>query len=330
MPPQAAPTELDAFQPRRGLRGGHAQTFASVLLRRRFALPPAEERLFQVEEGVQVLCRCHWQEQRREAPTVVLVHGLEGSIESQYILGTTHKALAAGMNVVRMNMRNCGGTEHLSATLYHSGLSADVGSVVRALLAQEKLPRVGVAGFSMGGNLVMKLAGEWGADAPPQVRSFAAVSPAMDLAASADLLHRPQNRLYEWYFLFGLKRRLRGKDRLFPGRFDLKGLRRLRSIRDFDDQITARYGGFAGADDYYERASARHGIARIARPTLVIHAEDDPFILLLPETRERLRANPQVRLLLTAGGGHCAFLAPPNGYDGRWAERQLVHFFQTL
>jgi predicted alpha/beta-fold hydrolase len=330
MPPQADPTEHEPFQPRRGLSGGHMQTFASVLLPRAIALPAGEERLVRVAPDAQVLCRCHWQAERRRALTLLLVHGLEGSIDSQYMLGAAHKALAAGMSVVRMNMRNCGGTEHLSATLYHSGLSADVGAVARVLLEEEQLPALALAGFSMGGNLVLKLAGEWGTETPAAVRAFAAVSPAMDLSASADLLHRPRNRLYEWYFLRGLKQRMRHKDRLFPGRFDLSALRGLRSIRDFDDRITAPYGGFAGAEDYYHRASARHGIARIARPTLVLHAEDDPFILLLRETRERLRANPRVRLEVSRRGGHCAFLAPPNGYDGRWAERRIISFLQRF
>ncbi|HLK31547.1 MAG TPA: alpha/beta fold hydrolase, partial [Terriglobales bacterium] len=150
------------FRPRKGLRGAHRQTLASQLLPRRISLPSPETRLFQVEPDVQVLCRCHWQKDRQRSLTVLIVHGLEGSSESQYVLGTAAKALAAGMNAVRMNVRNCGGTEGLGPTLYHSGLSADVGTVARALLADDNLPRLALVGFSMGGNLVLKLAGEWG------------------------------------------------------------------------------------------------------------------------------------------------------------------------
>jgi predicted alpha/beta-fold hydrolase len=147
--------------------------------------------LFQVEEGVQVLCHCHWHPDRRQALSVLIVHGLEGSSESHYVLGTAQKALAGGMNVVRMNIRNCGGTERLGPTLHHSGLSTDVGAVARALISQESLPRLALVGFSMGGNLVLKLAGEWGREAPEQLQAVAAVSPAIDLAASADALHLP-------------------------------------------------------------------------------------------------------------------------------------------
>ncbi|HSB75375.1 MAG TPA: hypothetical protein VLC12_06975, partial [Terriglobales bacterium] len=132
----------EPFRPRRGLRGPHRQTLASQFLPRRITSPSPEERLFQVEPEVQVLCRCHWQAERRRALTLLIVHGLEGSSESQYVLGTTAKALAAGMNVVRMNVRNCGGTEQLGPSLYHSGLSADVGCVARSLLAGENLPRL--------------------------------------------------------------------------------------------------------------------------------------------------------------------------------------------
>jgi len=330
------PVELndagDAFVPRAFLRGGHAQTLAAALLPRRHALPPAEARLFNVEAGaadVQVLCHCHWQAERRQAATLVLLHGLEGSSDAQYVLGTADKAWAAGMNVIRMNMRNCGGTERLAPTLYHSGLSADLDAVVRELIASDKLPRIFLAGFSMGGNITLKLAGEWGGEAPAEVRAVAAVSPAVDLAACADALHRPGNRLYEWNFLRGLKRRLRAKARLFPGRYETRGLARLGSVRDFDDRVTARYCGFAGADDYYFRSSAARVLERIARPTLILHSLDDPFVPLTPETRAKLLGNPRIRLIETGGGGHCGFLAAANGYDGRWAERRVVEFFSA-
>ena len=314
------------FRPRRGLRGPHRQTLASQFLLRRIHLPPSEQRLFQVEPEVQVLCRCHWQNPRQQALTLLMVHGLEGSSESQYVLGTAAKALAAGMNVVRMNVRNCGGTEALGPTLYHSGLSTDVGVVTRSLLAEESLSRLALLGFSMGGNLVLKLAGEWGREAPPQLRAVCAISPAVDLAPSAAALHRPGNWVYEQYFLWNLRRRLRRKARLYPNRYELQRLRRIWTLRQFDDRITAHYCGFAGADDYYARASAARVVDGIAVPALLIHSADDPFIHILPETIARFRANPHVHYLETARGGHCAFLADPDGYDGRWAERTVVEF----
>ena len=319
-----------SFRSRRYLSGGHRQTLASFFLTRRVELPSPEERLVEVAPGVKVLCHCHWQEKRAAAMTVVIVHGLEGSSDSEYMLGIASKGLAAGMNVVRMNQRNCGGTEHFAPTLYHSGLSSDVAAVARNLIENDGIARLALVGFSMGGNLVLKTAGEWGGEAPAQVRAVVAVCPALDLAASADALHLPGNRLYEYYFMWRLRRRLREKARLFPGAFDVSRLRGARSLRQFDDKITAYYCGFSGADDYYSRAAASKVVDRIAVPTLILHAANDPFIRILPETRRKILGNPNIQFLESADGGHCSFLAEPDGYDGRWAEQQLVEFLRGI
>jgi uncharacterized protein len=316
--------------PRRGLRGGHIQTLASFFLPRRITLPPSEARLIEVEAGVKVLCHCHWQPEREAALTVIIVHGLEGSSESEYMLGIAAKGMAAGMNVVRMNQRNCGGTDALSPTLYHSGRSRDVAAVAQNLIDQDQISRFALAGFSMGGNLVLKLAGEWGREGPPQFRAVAAVCPSMNLAASADALHLPGNRLYEYHFMWKLRGRLRAKARLFPGVFDTSRLRGLTSLRDFDDKITAYYCGFEGASDYYQRSAAANVIDRIAVPTLILHAANDPFIRILPETRQKVLSNPNITFVETEDGGHCSFLAKPDGDDGRWAEGQVVEFLRTF
>ena len=260
--------------------------------------------------------------------TVIIVHGLEGSSESQYMLGIAAKGLAAGMNVVRMNQRNCGGTEALSPTLYHSGRSRDVAAVAQNLMDQDRISRFALAGFSMGGNLVLKLAGEWGSEGPPQFRAVAAVCPSVNLAASADALHLPGNRLYEYHFMWKLRGRLRAKARLFPEVFDTSRLRGLTSLRDFDDKITAYYCGFEGASDYYQRSAAANVVDRIAVPTLILHAANDPFIRILPETRQKILSNPSITFVETQDGGHCSFLAEPDGDDGRWAERQVVEFLR--
>jgi predicted alpha/beta-fold hydrolase len=303
---------------------------ASFFLPRRLSVPSAEKRLIEVEPGVQVLCHCHWQQDRKNALTLIIVHGLEGSSESQYMLGIAAKGVAAGMNVVRMNQRNCGGTDALSPTLYHSGRSQDIAAVAKNLQLQDRISRFALAGFSMGGNLVLKLAGEWGQGGPPQFRAVAAVCPSMNLAASADALHAPGNRLYEYYFMWQLRRRLRAKARLFPGVFDTARMRGVTSLREFDDQVTAHYCGFEGASDYYERSAAANVVDRIAVPTLILHAANDPFIRILPETRQKILANPHITFVETEDGGHCSFLAQPDGDDGRWAERQVVEFLRAF
>lgn len=318
---------FEPFVPRRFLRNGHAQTLVGNFLPRTNALPEPEEQLFHVEEGVQVLCHCHWQSNPERHATVIIVHGLEGSSLSQYVIGTGSKAWKERMNVVRMNMRNCGNTERLTPTLYHSGLSSDIGAVVRTLIEQKSLAQIAVVGYSMGGNLALKMAGDWSGNAPAELKAVAAVSPAADLGPSADAMHEPANWIYEWKFLLSLMRRYKRKAALFPETYK-KVARFPRSIREFDDVITAQYCGFAGAEDYYTRAAAARVVDRIQVPTLIIHSQDDPFIRLLPETRAKIQANPQIRLLETRHGGHCAFLATPNGHDGRWAELQIISFFR--
>ena len=299
--------------------------------------------MIEVAPGVQVLCHCHWQADRARALTVIIVHGLEGSSTSQYMLGVTEKALAAGMNVIRYNQRNCGGTDALAPVLYHSGLSNDVAAVAREVIARDNVSRLALVGFSMGGNIVLKLAGEWGVQAPPQFRAVAVCCPAIDLATSADTLHEPANRIYEKYFLWALHRRMLQKARHFPGHFDVSRLRAIRSLREFDDKVTAYYCGFTGVDDYYDRASAAHVVERIAVPVLLLHAANDPFIRITPETRRKISANPNITFVETEDGGHCAFIGSPvrssagvgNGNDSRyddgyWAEHEIVNFLRAF
>ncbi len=319
------------FVPRRLLRSGHAQTIVGNFLHRAAILPEPEQRLIPVEDGVSLLCHCHWQPERQRRLTLILVHGLEGSSRSGYVLGTAGRAWARGWNIVRMNVRGCGGSEKHSRTLYHSGLSQDVEQLTSTLIASDGLERVAIAGFSMGGNQVLRAMGRWGNQTPPQVVAAAAVSPACDLSISSDRIHAAAFGIYEQWFMLSLRSSYRRKSILWDGLYDVSLLRGVHSVRGFDEKITARYMGFAGAEDYYNKASSSHVLPQIARPTLVIHAEDDPFIILSPATRQKLDANPCVRFLMTAHGGHCAFISDGrNGDDGRWAERKVVEFLAKV
>ena len=326
------PAWLTSFAPRRGLSNGHLQTIVGNFYPRPPFRLPIEEVAVEVDpaDGSRVLCHCHWQPQpvRAARLTVVLVHGLEGSSDSRYIRGIAARAFAAGMNVVRMNMRNCCGSEALTPTLYHSGLSADVGAVARHFTQRMGLQSIALVGYSMGGNLVLKLAGEWG-NRPPLV-AVAAVCPAIDLAAGADALHEWANRLYEARFLRGLMRRFRRKAALFPNIYRAAGIGPIRSIREFDDKIVARYCGFRDADDYYFRAASARVVDRIAVPALILCAQDDPFIRLFPETRARLLANPHIVFVETRHGGHCAFLSRDAGADRHWAEMTVVRYLREV
>src|SRR6185437_2339967 len=333
--------EFPPFHPRRWLTNGHLQTIAGNFLPRQNHLPAPLAELVEVcpargtQISSQVLCECHWQpaDVRSARPTVLLLHGLEGSSESQYVVGNANKFWNAGCNIIRMNMRNCGGTGYetakLTPTLYHSGLSNDVKRVMQFFLERERLESISLIGYSMGGNLVLKLAGELGDAAPCELTSVVGVSPVVDIGPSADALHEPQNRIYERKFLRALLKRFRRKAALFPRAYDPQVATGIGSLREFDNRITALYSGFQSADDYYYRAAAARVLDRLAIPALLIHACDDPFIRLTPETRAIIAANPHITLLETPHGGHCAFLAPPqpaNGSDGYWAEHTALRF----
>jgi len=331
------PPSYPEFKPRRFLSNGHLQTIFGNFLRRQDRLPEPVAQLVEVSPArgrqiaSQVLCHCHWQPlpERPARPTVIILHGLEGSSRSQYVVGNANKLWSAGCNVIRMNMRNCGGTERLTPTLYHSGLSADVERVLHFFHQTQKLQSISLIGYSMGGNLMLKLAGDLGRNAPPELRSVIGVSPAVDLQASADALHHWQNRLYERRFLRALLKRFRRKAMLFPHVFDPQRGAHITSLREFDDRITALYSGFQSADDYYFRAAAARVLDRIATPTLILHALDDPFVRLIEPTRAVIAANPNITFIETTHGGHCAFLAQPdpaNGNDGYWAEHSALRF----
>lgn len=325
------PVWLKEFRPRRRMHNGDLQTLLANFLPRSVELPAAESTLVEVDAATQsrVLCHCNWQPEpiRAGCMTLLLVHGLEGSSQSQYMRGNAHKAWRAGWNVIRMNMRNCGGTETISSTLYHSGLSGDVQAVAQFFAARHNLTHMAWVGYSMGGNLVLKAAGEY---APPWLHAVVGVSPVVDLSPSADALHHPRNRIYEWNFLRNMLNRYRRKAELFPGQFSLANCKRVHSIRTYDEYIVAPNCGFSGADDYYDRVAAARVIDRLAVPTLILHALDDPFIRFLTETREKIQANPHIAFIETERGGHCGFLAAATEHeDGYWAESTLLGFIQS-
>jgi hypothetical protein len=323
---------LTQFEPHPWLKSGHLQTIVGNFFPRPAFLLPTVAETVEVDpaDGSRVLCHCHWQpeEVRAKRLTAVLLHGLNGSSDSRYIRGIAALAWDAGMNVVRMNMRNCGGSDALTPTLYHSGRSADVGAVVRHFTQRYGLERVALVGYSMGGNMVLKLAGEWGSSAP--LVAVATVCPAIDLAAGADALHEPKNRIYEWHFLRKLIQLFHRKVAMFPDVYGGMSVGAIRSIREFDQKIVAKYCGFRDADDYYYRAAAARVIDVVAIPALVLLAQDDPFIRFFPGTRAMIQANPNIDFVEPRHGGHCAFLGRRSPDGVHWAEVAVVRYLQAV
>ena len=325
--------ESKPFQVHPVFRSGHAQTLGAYAWPRRGRLKPTvaddEERFFQVAADVQVLAHCRWHKDRQEHPTMVIWHGMEGSTSSVYMWSLADKAYRAGFNVVRVNYRNCGGTEHLTPTLYHGGLSDDLRIVLEELVTTDGLNRLYAIGFSLGGNMLLKLAGEYGESAPPEIVALCAVSPSVDLQASTTLILHPSNWLYHKNFVRSLKQRLRLKHKLFPERYDISNLDQIKTIRDFDERFTSRANGFADADDYYYRSSSVRVIDRICIPTLIIHAVDDPFIPFEPMRQALFTENPYLLLIATERGGHVAFISATNKDEDRfWAENRALEFCQ--
>jgi predicted alpha/beta-fold hydrolase len=318
---ESLPEWARPYRPWRG--GGDFQTIlgrywpASVDERRW----PCLERYFDTEEGVRVLAKAQDQGGER---TLLAVHGLTSCSEARYMLSLATLALERGWNVIRLNVRNCGGTETLCPTLYHSGLTVDLRHVVDQLAPRPLC----VLGFSMGGNMALKLAGEWGEAPPAHVRGVCGISVPIRLADCSRRIGEPRNFVYEQRFLRHLHATFALKKRLMPECFaHLNGVP-ARSIWDFDDRITAPAFGFRGAADYYARASAAGVLSRVGVPALLIQAEDDPFIPFSVYEDGAFASNGNVTLLRARAGGHVAFL---NRSGHRfWAEEQALRWFESI
>lgn len=306
-------------------------TVAAAFSRRLFDLPPAEKRQFEVEPGSSILGQCHWQQgKRRDLPVMVLVHGLEGSCDSNYMKGIAEKAWRRKFHVIRLNQRNCGGTERLTPTLYNSGMSGDYRAVLEELSNGDGFERIFFAGYSMGGNLVAKMAGELSDAAPKQLRGICGVCAALDLAACADALERRENYFYQRHFVTKLLAHYAVKAQMFPQRYSANGFGRVRTVREFDDAITAPAFGFRDAQQYYEAASAKRVIDRVRVPTLLIAAKDDPFVPYKAIAATGVKENIAIQFVAPDRGGHCGFISRRSGAERFWAEERIVEFCAAL
>jgi predicted alpha/beta-fold hydrolase len=319
------------FVPHALLKSGHAMTIAAAYVPRRFALPDPEARLFQVDSFSRLLGQCHWQRGKlRDAPVMVIVHGLEGSADSYYVKGIAEKAFHRGFHVVRLNQRNCGGTEKLTPTLYNSAMSGDYRAVFEELVNVDGFEKIFFAGYSMGGNLVTKMAGEYGDDVPPALQGVCSVCPAIDLSACADALERQDNYFYRHHFVKGLMTRYARKARMFPDRYSQNGFPPIRTLREFDEAITAPCFGFRDAEQYYEAAGAKRVIPQVRVPMLMITAEDDPFVPYVSFLAAGVAENPCIQFVAPEHGGHCAFISNRGGVQRFWAEQRIVEFCEEI
>jgi uncharacterized protein len=316
---------VTAFRPRPFLRGGHLQTLFGYWSRRRlrWALP-TEDVVVDAEGGVRLLVRASWQEDGAARPTVVLVHGLGGDDRSTYSIATGRLAWDQGWNVVRMNMRGAGESEAVCARLYHAGVDTDLLAVLEAVAA--RTPRLAPVGFSLGANLVLLTLARQAARLPAGVFASAAVSPPLDLSACADALRRALGGAYERRYVRDLQRAYRRRQALLPELYAAGRERGVRTIREYDDAITAHYGGFRDAADYYACSSAGPLLVRIVRPTLILAAEDDPMIPRDSVARWPLPSSGLVQREMLPTGGHVGFVAPTSAPGRFWAAERLMEF----
>ena len=313
---------------------GHAQTLSGYAWPRSFRMTEHrhdEKRFFEVEPGIKLLGYCRWLTDRKTRPTLIIVHGLEGSSDARYMLGTAAKGLREGFNTVRLNLRNCGNTEHLTPTLYNSGMSNDLLAIVNELYERDGLRNIFLVGYSMSGNIALKLAGEQGEQIAGKLSGVCAVSASVDLSACAAAIERRDNWIYQKSFMRSLHRRIKQKEKLFPDLFDATDIRLVRTIREFDERYTAADGGYRNADDYYARASSLPLIQDIRVPTLIVHSQDDPFIPFDSLQHPSIAANPHVILLSPEHGGHLGFVASDaNGEDRFWCENRVIQFCKLV
>jgi predicted alpha/beta-fold hydrolase len=283
---------------------------------------PAVEHRFQTEPGVAIRVV----EQRPAGLALgefVLVHGLEGSSESGYMQSMAWNALSAGYAVHRVNIRGCGGTEGWCPTLYHAGLTSDLRCYLESLRGRGPVTLVG---YSLGGNVSLKLAGELGEAGGDLLHSVAAVSAPIDLHGCVRALAKPSCFLYQDRFVSRMRDRLAARRRLQPAVFDpifaRTNVGAIRTVFDFDDRITAPHFGFGDAPTYYRTQSAQNFLHKIRVQTLLLTAQDDPLVPFLVYRNELISENPRIRLLAPARGGHVAFLA--KNTPRFWADETIL------
>lgn len=282
---------------------------------------------YQTEPGVQILVHS---QRPSGAPRgqLVLVHGLEGSSQAGYARSLAAAALEAGFATHRVNLRSCGGTEDLALSNYHSGQTSDVRHILSELKREFAAP-IFLCGFSLGGNVSLKLAGELGGDAREMIAGVCAVSTPIDLAACATALGKRENLIYDRRFLWALTGKIKRRVKQAPHIYTPEHLNKIRTIYDFDDFYTARLFGFGTAANYYKTQSSNQFLERIRVPALLITAKDDPLVPFdVYQNHPAFETNPCLKLIAVEHGGHLGFIA--RGRPRFWLDGVILDWVKSL
>jgi uncharacterized protein len=262
-----------------------------------------------------------------DAPIVLVLHGLEGSSHRRYVRSVARALLARGVRSAAMNFRGCSGEPNRALRFYHSGETSDPRFVLDVIRSRYPGRRVGAMGFSLGGNVVLKMMGERDDGGTGVVDACAAMSVPYDLEAGCTFLERSaMGRGYSAYFMRSLRRKVAGKRELLGTALDLTAIDSARTIREFDEVVTAPLNGFESASDYYARCSSARFLDTIRVPTLLLHARDDPFLPAEAIPEETVAANPHLHLALEAHGGHVGFVEGTVGRPRFWGEEAAADF----
>ena len=307
------------------LRGRHGQTMFGALFRW-WPRPRLQRSVWPTHDGDEIAV--YELPGDRAQPTVLLMHGLEGSIHSHYMRGLAARFAKRRWNVAAFEQRSCGGVMNRTRQMYHSGFTADLDTVVRRLLARDPDMRLCVVGMSLSGNIAAKWLGELGDAAPVAVRAVAALSPPFDLTVSGLEIDRALGGFYSWQFLRSLIPKAIEKERQFPGCVDIEAVCRCKTFADFDTHATAALHGFADNRDYWQKVSCGQFLDQVRRPLLCIASRDDPFNPGATHPVESVEHSPFLHALFTAHGGHGGFVCGRLPLRPRfWAEEQIERFF---
>jgi predicted alpha/beta-fold hydrolase len=319
---------IPPFEPHPLVKGGHAQTILGRYLGGERQWLAATRHIIELPDGDRLLALetipAGWREQQ---PVALLVHGLAGCAQASYVVRLGRRLLSEGIRIVRINLRGAGDGFGLAKGIYHAGRSDDLQVVLDWLLGRVRGSRIALVGFSLGANLVLKLAAETSGASLAALDAVLAANPPLDLAACARQIQLPENRLYDWNFLRWLRGMVRRLHSRFPelGEVDLTGVR---TLQDFDDRYTAPRAGFASAGEYYERCSLVAALPRIQVPGLIVHAMDDPFVP--PEPVLNAPKSLRLSVELVPHGGHLGYLSRNSwGGDHRWLDARLAYWLKS-
>jgi predicted alpha/beta-fold hydrolase len=318
------------FQPFPFTSGGHRQTLLGYFCRRRLVWhPPSEDLVLDAGEDVRLLLRASWQPgPRDERPTLLVVHGLGGCDSATYVHATGLHAWNRGWHVIRANMRSAGDSVRLCARLYNAGLDSDFVAVLRGVAG--RVGRFGVVGFSLGGNLALLALARNAGEIPAALLGVVAVSPPLDLAECAARIERPVNRIYQRYFMASLREAYRTRQGLRPDLYEAGRERATRTIRQYDQAITAPYGGYRDLQDYYARSSAGPLLTSIRQRALILAAQDDPLVPVSSVVRWPLPEAGHVRRELPESGGHTGFVGRTSAPGRFWAAERALDYLDEL